>query len=131
MDVRQRRPSYDYKSSFWPPTGIMIMNQNYNYNICLGITNMAISLVPGLQIWPYLLSQDYYINMAISVIQGLQISVVPGRCPGTIDTMTIANPIVQFLEKHELAYSISSRDAVCYYRLYMYIYIYIFIKMQN
>ena len=25
MDMRQRRPSYDYKSSFWPLAGIIIM----------------------------------------------------------------------------------------------------------
>ena len=39
MDLRQSRPSYEYKSSFWPPAGIMMMvvvvrASNYNYNYC-------------------------------------------------------------------------------------------------
>ena len=39
MDLRQSRPSYEYKSSFWPPAGIimvMVMNvaRNYDYNYC-------------------------------------------------------------------------------------------------
>ena len=25
IDLRQRRPSYNYKSSFWPPAGIIMM----------------------------------------------------------------------------------------------------------
>ena len=38
MDLRRNRPSYEYKSSFWPPAGmIMVMiivvhARNYNYN---------------------------------------------------------------------------------------------------
>ena len=39
MELRQRRPSYEYKSSFWPPAGIMIIMmvivvraRNYDYN---------------------------------------------------------------------------------------------------
>ena len=43
MDLRQSRPSFDYKSSMWPPAGMMIVmvmivvrarNYNYNYNLC-------------------------------------------------------------------------------------------------
>ena len=40
MDLRQRRPSYDYNSSFWPPAGMMAVAmvvlrvKNYNYNHC-------------------------------------------------------------------------------------------------
>ena len=41
MDLWQRRPSDDYKSSFWPLAGMMIVmmiivarDKNYNYNHC-------------------------------------------------------------------------------------------------
>ena len=38
MDLRQGRPSWDYKSSFWPLAGIMVITiimvraRNYNYD---------------------------------------------------------------------------------------------------
>ena len=38
MDLRQRRPSYDYELSFWPPAGIIMVMaivvrvRDYNYN---------------------------------------------------------------------------------------------------
>ena len=43
MRLRQRRPSYDHKSSLWPPAGIIMMmiiivvhakTYNYNYDCC-------------------------------------------------------------------------------------------------
>ena len=38
-DLRQRRPSYGFKSSFWPLAGMMVVvivvrSRTYNYNYC-------------------------------------------------------------------------------------------------
>jgi hypothetical protein len=57
MDLRQRRPSYDYKSSFWPLAGIMVMMiimvcaRNYNFNLWREITIIVASISEIDRLW--------------------------------------------------------------------------------
>ena len=55
MELRQRRQSYDYRSSFWPLAGMMVMmviimvrarNYNYNYNYNYDYYGAELKLLP-------------------------------------------------------------------------------------